>query len=138
MDQETLRIEAARDYLSGYQLCMDMMNLRRCERLRAKPFEELCRCDDVLTGNEAFWKARMYEIEHLISSLRNGREKLILYYHYIKGESIERSADFLGISRRTGYRLHKKGLFVVGSILERTKKTDMQIKSNKNDSFDPY
>lgn len=119
MDQETLRIEAAKDYLSGYQLCLDMLNLRRYERRRAKPFSEECTCEDVLKGNEAFWKARMYEVEHLISSLRNGREKLILYYHYVKGESIEHSADLLGISRRTGYRMHRKGLLVVGAILER-------------------
>ncbi len=126
MDQETLRIEAAKDYLSGYQLCLDLLNLRKYERHRAKRFEEECSCEDILQGNEAFWKARMYEVEHLVASLRNGREKIILYYHYIKGESIERSADFLGISRRTGYRMHRKGLLVVGSILERTGRIDRQ------------
>ena len=126
MDQETLRMNAAKDYLSGYQLCLDMLNLRRYERHRAKPFGEECSCEDILRGNEAFWKARMYEVEHLIASLRNGREKLILYYHYIKGESIERSADFLGISRRTGYRMHRKGLLVAAAILERTNKIDVQ------------
>ena len=126
MDQETLRIEAAKDYLCGYQLCLDMLNLRRYERKRAKIFSEECSCEDVLQGNEAFWKGRMYEIEHLIASLRNGREKLILYYHYIKGESIERSADFLGISRRTGYRMHRKGLLVVGSILSRMNRIDYE------------
>ena len=126
MEQETLRIEAAKDYLCGYQLCLDMLNLRRYERKRAKQFWEECSCEDVLQGNEAFWKGRMYEIEHLIASLRNGREKLILYYHYIKGESIERSADFLGISRRTGYRMHRKGLLVVGSILARMNRIDYE------------
>lgn len=126
MEQETLRIEAAKDYLCGYQLCLDMLNLRRYERRRAKPFAEECSCEDILQGNEAFWKARMYEAEHLIASLRNGREKLILYYHYIKGESIERASDLLGISRRTGYRMHRKGLLVVGSILDRTNRIDRQ------------
>ena len=119
MDQETLRIEAAKDYLCGYQLCLDMLNLRRYERRRAQKFPEECSCEDVLQGNEAFWRARMYEVEHLIASLRNGREKFILYYHYVKGESIEHSADLLGISRRTGYRMHRKGLLVVGAVVER-------------------
>lgn len=126
MDQEELRIAAAKDYLCGYQLCMDMLNLRRYERRRAQRFSEECVCEDVLQGNEAFWKARMYEVEHLIASLRNGREKFILYYHYIKGESIERSADLLGISRRTGYRMHRKGLLVTAAILERLGKLNLQ------------
>ena len=128
MDQESLRIEAAKDYLCGYQLCLDMLNLRKYERKRAYRFPDECSCEDVLQGNEAFWKARMYEVEHLIASLRNGREKFILYYHYIKGESIEHSADLLGISRRTGYRMHRKGLLVVGAVLERLGRISLEQK----------
>ena len=116
------RAEAARDYLCGYRLCMDMLHLKRYERKRAKPFEELCRCEDVLMGNELLWQARMLEIESLIASLRNGREKLILYYHYIQGESIERAADLLGVSRRTGYRAHQKGLLMASFLYEKMKK----------------
>lgn len=119
MDQETFLIDEGREYLCGYQLCLDMLNLHRYERRRKKPFgEEFCG-EEILAGNEAFWRARLFEIEHLIASMRNGREKLILYYHYIRGESIERSADLLGISRRTGYRVHQRGLLTVGSILLR-------------------
>ena len=127
MDQETLLISAAKDYLCGYQLCLDMLNLRRYERKRSQRFSEECTgCEEILQGNEAFWKARLYQVEHMIAALRNGREKFILYYHYIKGESIERSADLLGISRRTGYRMHRKGLLVIGKILERTGQIDLQ------------
>jgi len=114
---ERSRAEAARDYLSGYRMCADMLHLQRYERKRAKAFEELCRCEDVLMGNEAFWRARMFEVEQLIGSLRNGREKLMLYYHYVRGESVERAADLLGVSRRTGYRIHRRGLLVIGILL---------------------
>ena len=117
------RAEAARDYLSGYRMCVDMLHLQRYERKRAKAFEELCRCEDVLMGNEAFWRARMFEVERLIGSLKNGREQLMLYYHYIRGESVERAADLLGVSRRTGYRIHNRGLLVVGILLERERKS---------------
>ncbi len=119
MDQETFLTDAGREYLCGYQLCLDMLNLRRYERRRKKPFGEECNGEDILQGNEAFWRARLFEIEHLIAALRNGREKLILYYHYIRGESIERAADLLGISRRTGYRVHRRGLLTVGAVLLR-------------------
>ncbi len=127
MDQETFLSEAGREYLCGYQLCLDMLNVRRYERRRKKPFGETFNGEDILEGNEAFWRARLFEIEHLISSLRNGREKLILYYHYIRGESIERAADLLGISRRTGYRVHKRGLLTVGAVLLREKRITLPV-----------
>jgi len=65
-------------------------------------------------------RARMYEIKTLIDGMRNGREKSILYYHYICGESIDRAADLLDISRRTGYRLHQKGLITVSFLMDRS------------------
>lgn len=116
------QIQTVKDFLCGYQLCIDMLNLRQYERKRKKVFSELCECADVLMGDEAYWRARMYEVETLIGRMRNGREKLILYYHYIKGEPIERAADFLGISRRTGYRAHWKGLIQISFLYERAKK----------------
>lgn len=120
--QELSRIESAKEYLCGYRLCADLLRLKRYERKRERAFEELCRCEDVLMGNEAFWRARMFEVEQLISSLRNGREKLLLYYRYLKGESVERAADLMGVSRRTGYRIHRRGLLVVGILLERQRR----------------
>ncbi len=121
---EQARIERTRDFLCGYQLCMDMLNLRKYERKRAYHFDDPCRCEDLLLGSEAFWRARMHEVAHLINSMRNGREKLILYYHYIGGESIERAADLLGVSRRTGYRIHQRGLIQASFLLEKIKKYD--------------
>lgn len=118
------REEAARDFLAGYQLCVDLLKLKRYERRRAEVFDEPCRCEDVLMGNEAFWRARMDEIERTVAALRNGRDKLVLYHRYIKGESVEHAATILGFSRRTAYRAHKRGLAVVGIILERKKRND--------------
>ena len=117
------RLEAVRNFLCGYQLCLDMLNLKKYERKRAKIFRDPCDCDALLAGNEAYWRAQMFAIANLVSSMRNGREKLILYYHYIRGESIEHAADLLGVSRRTGYRMHNKGLLMASFLYERMKKT---------------
>ena len=112
-------IEEVRDFLCGYQLCLEMLNLKKYERKRATVFADECECVDILAGNEAFWRARMFGIKALLDSMKNGREKLILYYHYICGESIEHASNTLGISRRTGYRLHQKGLFAISFLMDK-------------------
>ena len=116
---EEERIEGARNFLCGYQLCVDMLNLRGDERKRAARFEDPCSCDDLLAGNEATWRARMFAVSALIGEMKNGREKLMLYYHYIRGESIEHTANLLDVSRRTGYRIHERGLRSFSFLYER-------------------
>ena len=56
--------------------------------------------------------------------MKNGREKLMIYYHYVRGESIEHAANLLDVSRRTGYRLHERGLRSASFLYERMKKED--------------
>lgn len=121
-EQTAARIAAAKDFLAGYQLCLDLLELKKYERRRAERFDEPCRCEDVLAGNEAFWRARMEEIGQAIAALRNGREKLVLYHRFIRGESVEHAAQILGISRRTAYRAFSRGLSVVGIQLERRRR----------------
>ena len=55
-------------------------------------------------------RAKMYEIRHFIMRMKNSDEKLLLYYHYVRGESVERCAELLGISRSSGFRLKKRAL----------------------------
>ena len=118
--EEEMRVrETARNYLCGYQLCLDMLKLRKYERKRVAKFDELCDCEDILSGDEAYWKARIFEIAAFLGKMKNGREKMLLYYRYVKGESIERTAGLLGISRRTAYRLWNKALLSAGVLLER-------------------
>lgn len=118
-EKKTTTVEEAKDFLCSYQLCLDMLNLRKYERKRAKKFDEPCVCEDVLAGDEAYWRVRMYEVNALLSRMRNGREKLILYYRYVRGESVEHAANLIGVSRRTGYRMHARGLQIVARLLDR-------------------
>lgn len=120
-DAAEARIESARQFLCAYQLCIDMLDLRKYERKRARGFDEEYSCEEILMGNEAYWRARMFEVSTLINSMKNGREKLILYYRYIRGESVEHIANCLGVSRRTGYRMHKKALLSASYLLDRQK-----------------
>ena len=120
---EAAQIERVKDFLCSYRMCAQMLNLRRYERRRSDASSEVSEWEvELLGGGEAYWRARMLEVRSLIESMRNGREKLILYYHYIRGESIERASDLLGFSRRTGYRVHSRALFAISFLYERRRK----------------
>ena len=114
------KIAEVKEYLSGYRFCVEMLQLRQYERVHASFFDDPID-ERLLSGNEAFWKSRMIEIGLFIGSLPNGRPKLVLHYRYIKGMSVERVADLLGVSRRTGYRLHEKGLALAALAFEKRK-----------------
>ena len=119
---EAAQIERVKDFLCSYRMCVQMLGLRRYERQKRDTAEEVEWGTDLLGGGEAYWRARMLEVRSLIESMRNGREKLMLYYHYIRGESIERASDLLGFSRRTGYRVHSRALFAISFLYERRRK----------------
>ncbi len=116
------RIEEVRSFLRGYLMCQDMLQLRRYERKRAARAEMPEDLNSILLGNEAFWRCRMYQVKALIAAMRNGREKLMLYYHYMAGESIEHAANLLDVSRRTGYRMHERGLRTAAALYQRMQK----------------
>ena len=55
-------------------------------------------------------RMEMYKIRHFIMDLPNGEEKLRLYFHYVKGESIEHCSELIGVSRRSAFRLRHKAM----------------------------
>ncbi len=63
-----------------------------------------------MPAEEPLARARMYAVRHFILDLPNGDEKLFLYYHYIKGHSVMRCADMLGVCERSGFRLKHRAL----------------------------
>ena len=99
----------ADSYLRGYRTNQKLLRLARYE-------EEYFGGKDIAFGegempSEApLARAKMYEIRHFILSLENSDEKLLLYYHYVKGESVERCGELLGVCARTAFRLKSKAL----------------------------
>ena len=116
MEREAPNIEQVREFLLSYRLCVEMLDLRKYERKRIGDGELPACCEDILAGDETYWRIRLHEVNALVGNMKNSREKLILYYHYIRGLSVERAANLLGVSRRTGYRLHQKGLQIAARL----------------------
>ena len=61
-------------------------------------------------ADEAVFRAKMFEIRAFVLSIDQTPEKMLLYYYYIKGFTLDKCARILGISRRSVYRLKLKAL----------------------------
>ena len=96
------------DYLNGYLNFKKLLRLERYEKeyFGARAVEE----DAGLFSELPLARAKMFEVRHFILGLANGDEKLFLYYYYVKGESMSRCAELLGIAERSVYRIKSRAL----------------------------
>jgi len=94
------------NYLKGYRLNQRLLRMDRYERAYLGGEDN----EDDVPGELPLARARMFEVRQFIMGMKNSDEKLLLYYHYIKGESVEKCAELLGIARSSGFRLKKRGL----------------------------
>lgn len=117
-------LDAAQNYLKAYRLCEKMLHLRDYERKRTAKMEEPANAEQILQASACHWELQIVQTKQLINDIRNGREKMILYYHFIRGESVESAARLIGISRRTGYRMLEKGVALVALCLRQRAEED--------------
>ena len=99
-------LEEMKNYLSGYKLFRDLLELEKYER-------EFLRSHAWISerpGDINMARVQMFEIRHFILSLPNSNEKILLYLHYIDCEPIERCGDIMNISRSSAFRLKRKAL----------------------------
>ena len=111
-DEEKIR--KTENYLRGYGLDRKLLKMDRYEREYYGNSNSL---DLESPGEVPLARARMYEVRHFIMSLNNCDEKLFLYYRYVKGETVERCAELLGISRASGFRMRKRALLLAYETL---------------------
>lgn len=84
--------------------------LLRMDRYEQEFFSDYI-CNDTEMPSEApLARALMFEVRHFILSLPNCDEKLFLYYHYVKGNTVPRCAELLGISDRSAFRMKNRAL----------------------------
>ncbi len=95
-------------FLRGYSMNRKMLKMEQYERHFFGGGDSR-ECDG-MPLEEPLAKARMFAVRHFILSLDNSDEKLFLYFHYIKGHTVSRAAEMLGISERAGFRLKNRAL----------------------------
>ena len=103
-------IKKIEEYLKGYSLNRKLVELEKYEKEYFGGGKEAEWEEQELPADLPLARARMFEIKHFVMALPNCEEKLLLYYHYIKGESMENCAELLGVSRSTAYRIKDKAL----------------------------
>ena len=105
-------------FLKGYTLYKRMLGIEKyqCEYSPEEDsfFNEI---DKDMLKEAPIARVKMFEVRHFILGLENSNEKLLLYYHYVKGESVERCAELLGMSRRSAFRLKNRALEVAHAAL---------------------
>ena len=94
------------NYLKGYQFNRKLLRIDRYEQ----EYFTSDYSDIEAFGEAPLARARMFEIRHFVMNMENSEEKLLLYYHYIKGWPVEKCAELLGVSRSTVFRMKKKAL----------------------------
>lgn len=109
----TERLQQMDDFLKEYRFYAKLLRLDRYEREFFRSSQ-----DTQSTNEEPLARARMYEIRHFLMSLPNSDEKLLLYYHYVKGEPIERCASLLGIGRSSAFRMKTRALRIATELFD--------------------
>lgn len=107
----------ARLFLERYAVAIRMLRLCRIEKKEDQnaPGGEVFY--GRVGGTEEYWKKQIREIRTFIDSLPNESCKLLLYYHYVVGMTVERASEELDISRRGAFRLKKKALAMAAARL---------------------
>ncbi len=104
------------DYLKGYLFYRKLLRLDRYE----KTYFRVSEWETESPGELPLARAKMFEIRHAIMAIPNCEEKLLLYYHFIKGEPVERCAELLGISRSSAFRMKKRALCLAAEHIGHT------------------
>ncbi len=109
------------NFLLGYRKNKLMLQIEKYEEDNYDEFETDKFEEDPDVTNELIGaRMEMYKIRHFIMDLPNGEEKLLLYFHYVKGESVERCSELIGVSRRSAFRLRNKAMALAyGELVRR-------------------
>ena len=105
------------EYLKGYTFNRRLLQLSHYE----DRYFHINEREELEAGEPPLARARMFEIRHFIMGLPNGDEKMLLYYHYVRGESVARCAELLGVSRASGFRLRNRALLMAAEYYARAR-----------------
>lgn len=108
--EDAIALCDVRVFLEGYAMAVRMLRLCRVDEKTRRDLPGDATYYGCVGGDATYWKEKMKDIRDFIESLPNESCKLLLYYHYVVGMTVERASEELDISRRNAFRLKKKAL----------------------------
>lgn len=110
-DDDPVKLCNVKIFLESYQVASQMLRITRLEAnsLAADRAAGLIYYRTV-GGDQAHWLAVLRDVRDFIESLENGNAKVLLYYHYIRGNTVEQIAEVMDISLRNAFRQKKRAL----------------------------
>ncbi len=99
-------IKRMENYLKGYKFNRRLLMMKNYE----DKYFDTCEWESESPAEFSLARAKMYEVRHFLLGMNNSNEKLLLYYHFVREEPVERCAELLGISRSSGFRLKRRAL----------------------------
>ncbi len=121
-------------FLENYQMAVRMLRLCREDQRARQSHANVCGIDPVyygkVGGDADHWLEQLQEVRSFVESLPNRPVKMLLYYHYIRNLTVERTAEELDISRRAAFRLKKKALAFAAARLIEWRKQATQGQNN--------
>ena len=117
--EEPRALCAVKVFLEDYQSAVRMLRICRLEEKARRGSEDGVVYYGEVGGTADEWLRRMHSIENFIKSLPHMPSKMLLYYHYIYGDTVERAAEDLDISRRHAFRLKKRALSLAAACYPR-------------------
>ena len=111
-------IAKAKSFMESYAVSRNMlkMSMARLDGSALKNGSRSDRYDSEIEesfsseNDECFWRAKMFAVRRFIMNADVACFRQLLFYHYIKGETVERCAELMGISRRSAFRIKKRAL----------------------------
>ena len=63
------------------------------------------------------WEDKLTSIRATVLAVEEPNEKIFLFQHYIRGNTVETCAEILDISVRTAFRLKKRALLTISEMI---------------------
>ena len=95
-------------YLERYDVYRRILSGNRHARAYFRAKHEVLEAQ----ADDALLRAKMTEIRRFVVTLPDCREKMMLYYRYLYGRTVEQCAELLDVSRRTAFRIYGRALIL--------------------------
>jgi len=115
--EDAVALCEVRVFLERYAMAVRMLRLCRIDEKTRRDLPGDVTYYGRVGGDASYWEQQMKDIRDFIESLPNEACKLLLYYHYVVGMTVERASEELDISRRNAFRLKKKALALAAARL---------------------